>query len=239
MSLLSIRGITQRFGGVTALTDVSLDVEEGTIHGLIGPNGAGKTTLINIVSGLVRPTEGTLSFNGRENGPWPMAHAVTLGIVRTYQQTRVFMGLTARENLRIAHVAGAGDANAEDLIDALDLGSSLDRVAGELPYATLRRLSLALALGLRPKLLLLDEPAVGLAPDEIARMAEVIRHFHGQGLTVFLVEHNMRFLMELASRVSVFDRGRLLFEGTPEAAQGNPEVIEAYLGRGLKKHAGN
>jgi len=235
MSLLSLRGITQRFGGLTALKDITLDVEDGTIHGLIGPNGAGKTTLINIISGLVRPSEGSMAFAGHDSGPWPMTRAVNLGIVRTFQQTRVFMGLTARENLRIAHVAGAGDAKSEDLIEALDLADYLDRVAGELPYAVLRRLSLALALGMRPKLLLLDEPAVGLAPDEIQKMADVIRHFHGRGLTVFLVEHNMRFLMELASRVSVFDQGQLLFEGTPAECQSNPRVIDAYLGRGISR----
>jgi branched-chain amino acid transport system ATP-binding protein len=233
MSLLSVQDVSQQFGGLMALKNVTLDVAEGVIHGLIGPNGAGKTTLINVISGLVRPTRGTLAFNGRTDGPWPISRAVGLGIVRTFQQTRVFMGLTVRENLRIAYVAGAGHEASHDLIEALDLGPSLDRMANELPYAVLRRLAMALALGLRPKLLLLDEPAVGLAPDEISRMAEVICHFHRQGLTVFLVEHNMRFLMSLASRVSVLDRGRLLFEGSPEECQANPQVIDAYLGRGL------
>jgi branched-chain amino acid transport system ATP-binding protein len=233
MSLLSVRNISQRFGGLKALEDVSFDIAQGAIHGLIGPNGAGKTTLINVISGLVAPTDGSLSFDGRDGGPWSITQAVRLGIVRTFQQTRVFMGLTVRENLRIAHVAGAGYKADDDLIDALDLGFALDRVAGELPYAVLRRLAMALALGLRPKLLLLDEPAVGLAPDEIDRMAEVIRRFHARGLTVFLVEHNMRFLMSLATRVSVLDRGCVLFEGAPEECQANPQVIDAYLGRGM------
>jgi branched-chain amino acid transport system ATP-binding protein len=237
MSLLSIAGVSQHFGGIVALDGVDLDVAEGTIHGLIGPNGAGKTTLINVISGLVPATKGRLTFDGHGDGPWPMAHAVALGIVRTFQQTRVFKGLTVRENLRIAHVAGAGRGGATDLIEALDLGAVLDRFAEELPYAVLRRLALALALGMRPRLLLLDEPAVGLAPDEIARMAEVVRHFHRGGLTVFLVEHNMRFLMSLATRVSVMDRGRVLFEGTPEACQANPLVIDTYLGRGLSRAA--
>ncbi len=237
MTLLSVHGISQRFGGLKALEDISFDVAEGTIHGLIGPNGAGKTTLINVLSGLVRPTAGDIAFNGQTNGPWPIAKAVHLGIARTFQQTRVFPALTVRENLRIAQVAGAAHDFPQDLIDALDLGPSLDRVAKELPYAVLRRLAMALALGLRPKLLLLDEPAVGLAPDEITRMAEVIRYFHAQGLTVFLVEHNMRFLMSLATRVSVMDRGRLLFEGTPAECQANRQVIDAYLGRGIANAA--
>ena len=233
MSLLSVRNISQRFGGLTALSDVTFDIQPGTIHGLIGPNGAGKTTMINVISGLVAPTSGSMSFDTHEGGPWSITRAVKFGIVRTFQQTRVFMGLTVRENLRIAHVAGAGYAASDDLISALDLDSSLDRVAKELPYAVLRRLAMALAIGLRPKLLLLDEPAVGLAPDEVIRMADVIRHFHGQGMSIFLVEHNMRFLMSLATRISVLDRGRLLFEGSPEECQSNPKVIDAYLGRGM------
>jgi branched-chain amino acid transport system ATP-binding protein len=234
MTLLSIQKISIHFGGVTALEEVNLDVATGTIHGLIGPNGAGKTTLINIISGLTQPTTGTVRFDGRADGPWPMAKAVSLGIVRTFQQTRVFMGLTVRENLRIAQVAGAARGGTADLVEALDLGAFLGRVAQELPYAVLRRLAMALALGLRPRILLLDEPAVGLAPDEIARMAEVIRHFHAQGLTVLLVEHNMRFLMSLATRVSVLDRGRVLFEGTPGECQANQQVIDVYLGRGIR-----
>jgi branched-chain amino acid transport system ATP-binding protein len=233
MSLLLAKSISQHFGGLKALDDVSLAIEPGTIHGLIGPNGAGKTTLINVLSGLVSPSAGTMVFDGHTGGPWSIAHAVRLGIVRTFQQTRVFMGLTVRENLRIAQVAGAGYAASDDLIDALDLGPTLNQIANALPYAVLRRLAMALALGMRPKLLLLDEPAVGLAPEEIVRMAEVIRRFNAKGLTVLLVEHNMRFLMSLASRVSVMERGRILFEGTPEECQANPQVIDAYLGRGI------
>ena len=231
MALLEARGLAARFGGVVALGGVDLRVEEGGIHGLIGPNGAGKTTLINVISGLFPPSSGSLVFAGRGGGPWPIAEAVHRGIVRTFQQTRAFLGLSVRENLRIAALAARAGHDLDALIDACDLEGALERTAQDLPYATLRRLGIALALALRPKLLLLDEPAVGLTAPEVERLGQLVRRWNREGTTVLLVEHNVRFLMALSDRVSVMDRGRLLFEGTPAECQGRREVIDVYLGR--------
>jgi branched-chain amino acid transport system ATP-binding protein len=236
MSLMSIQDMSVSFGGVHALQSVSLEVPEGIILGLIGPNGAGKTTLINVISGLIKPTKGSLSFDGRAGGPWSMAKAVGYGIARTFQQTRVFMGLTVRENLRIAREAGHGLRIEQSVNHELDLEPFYDRIAGELPYGVLRRLGLALALAVGPKLLLLDEPAVGLTAEEITGMGRAIRSANAGGLTIVLVEHNVRFLMEIAQHVAVMDRGRLLFQGTPAACQANQDVIDVYLGKG-RDHA--
>lgn len=231
MSLLSARGLAVRFGGVQALQGVDFDLDAGPIRGVIGPNGAGKTTFVNLLSGLIRPTAGTLVFDGRTGGPWPIATAVRLGIVRTFQQTRAFQGLSVRENLAIA-ARGAGGRELDRLIDGLGLEPELDRLAADLPYAALRRLGIALALALRPKLLMLDEPAVGLTEAELARMAGIIRRCRDDGVAILLIEHNMRFLMSLADQVTVFERGRILFEGSPAECQSHPGVIDAYLGRG-------
>ncbi|KUL94530.1 branched-chain amino acid ABC transporter substrate-binding protein [Bosea sp. WAO] len=230
MSLLQIRDIEARFGGVVALGGVSLDVPEGMIFGLIGPNGAGKTTLINMVSGLIAPTAGHIVFDGAR-GPWPIAQTVRRGIVRTFQQTRAFLGLSVRENLRIATVHSPDPASIDELIEACNLGDVLDRTARDLPYATLRHLGIALALALKPRLLLLDEPAVGLTVGEVERLGALVRRWNAAGITVLLVEHNVRFLMEVSQRVAVLDRGRLLFEGTPEQCQAEQKVIDVYLGR--------
>ncbi len=145
MSLLVAKNICAHFGGVKAVDGVDLTIEEGVVHGLIGPNGAGKTTLINILSGLIPPTAGSMTFDGTAGGPWPMEKAVSLGIVRTFQQTRAFLGLTVAENLRIA-AASAGEPVADAVVDGLGLRPILKRTAGELPYAALRRLGIALAL---------------------------------------------------------------------------------------------
>ena len=235
MTLLDVAGLSVRFGGITAVDNVSLSIEKGTLLGLIGPNGAGKTTLINAISGLARPTAGSMSFDGHRNGPWPIARAVHYGIVRTFQQNRVFMGITVRENLRLAAAAGhAAKGGTGGLIrdeDEFGLRPHYDRVAKELPYGLLRQLGLRLALATSPRLLLLDEPAVGLTAGEVDNMGRIIRRLHADGLTILLVEHNVRFLMGLAQRVCVLDRGRLLFDGTPEECQASDDVIDVYLGR--------
>jgi branched-chain amino acid transport system ATP-binding protein len=230
-ALLTVRNLSVNFGGIQALEDISLEIPEGAIWGLIGPNGAGKTTLVNLISGLIRPTSGSLSFAGQEGGPWPIARSVGYGIVRTFQQARTFLNLTIRQNLAVAEVAARQKPDMEALIETLDLGDVLDRVASEMPYPVLRRLSLALALALRPRLLLLDEPAVGLTPDELERMGRIIREWNRRGVTILLIEHNVRFLMSLVDRASVLERGKLLFEGTPDECRSSSAVIDAYLGR--------
>lgn len=231
MTLLSIRDMSVNFGGVKAVQNVDLDIPQGMIWGLMGPNGAGKTTLVNMISGLIRPTSGTMVFDGRADGPWPISRSVALGIVRTFQQTRAFMDLTIRENLKIAEVASRQASDMPLLIETFGLEDVLDKVAATMPYPVLRRLGIALALASKPKLLLLDEPAVGLTADELARMGDIIREWNRRGVTILLIEHNVRFLMSLAGRISVLDRGRLLFEGTPAECRSNSAVIDAYLGR--------
>ncbi len=231
MNLLSVRRLSVNFGGVRAIQDVDLDIPAGVVWGLIGPNGAGKTTLVNLISGLIRPTSGAMTFDGMAGGPWPIGKAVSLGIVRTFQQTRAFLELTVAENLRVAEVASRQSADLELLVESFGLREVLHRTAAEMPYPVLRRLGIALALASRPKLLLLDEPAVGLTPDELRRMSDIIREWNRRGVTVLLIEHNVRFLMALADRVSVLDRGQVLFEGTPEQCRANDAVIEAYLGK--------
>ncbi|MEZ5880077.1 MAG: ATP-binding cassette domain-containing protein [Nitratireductor sp.] len=162
-------------------------------------------------------------------GPWSVARTVENGLVRTFQQTRAFLGLTVAENFRIAAVS-SGSAIDMEIIEAFDLHPLMKETAGDLSYAFLRRLGIALALSLHPKVLLLDEPAVGLTSHDLDRMASIIRARNARGVTILLVEHNMKFLMSLATRVTVLAQGRVLFEGSPEKCQSNPLVIETYLG---------
>ena len=231
MTLLQVNDISVNFGGIKAVKNVSFDIPEGAIWGLMGPNGAGKTTLVNIISGLIRPTSGSITFDGRTDGPWPISRAVELGIVRTFQQTRAFLDLTIRENLKIAEVASQRSGDVSMLVETLGLQDELNKVAATMPYPVLRRLGIAIALALQPKLLLLDEPAVGLTANELSRMGGIIREWNSRGVTILLIEHNVRFLMGLASRISVLDRGELLYEGTPAECRSHSAVIDAYLGK--------
>lgn len=231
MTLLCVRNLAVSFGGVRALRGIDLEISKGAIWGLMGPNGAGKTTFVNLLSGLIRASSGTMSFDGVSGGPWPITRAVSMGIVRTFQQTRAFQELTIRENLLMAEMAAATPPDIDTLIDLFDLRPVLDRTPAEMPYPVLRRLGIALALACSPKLLLLDEPAVGLTADELRRMADIIVEWNRRGVTILLIEHNVRFLMSLAHRVAVFDQGRKLFEGTPGECRANAGVIDVYLGR--------
>ena len=248
-SRLEMTGISVAFGGVTALSDVSLVVEPGQVHGLIGPNGAGKTTLFNVACGIVRPTSGSMTWRGRPIRRLRPHQLAGLGISRTLQGVGLFAGMTVLENVMIgAHRhARAGFASSlfalprsdkderqlrERATAALtDLGAErfADRYPGGLPYPVQKRVALARALVADPELLLLDEPASGLGEDEMHELGELIRTLSGR-MSVLLVEHHMDLVMKVCDRITVLDSGRQISAGTPAEVQADPAVTEAYLG---------
>ena len=249
--LLSVRGVTVRFGGVVALDDVSFDVEQGQIAGLIGPNGAGKTTLFNCLSRLYQPSAGDILFEGASVLSMARHRIPEIGIGRTFQNVALFDRLTVLENvmvgrhsetnssffanaLRLPSVVreqqGARD-RAMELIDFMDLRAVTDWPAGGLPFPIRKRVELARALAAEPKLLLLDEPAAGLNHDEVATLEGQIRRVRDlRGVTVLLVEHHMSLVMSVSDRVITVNFGRKIAEGTPDEVRRHPEVIRAYLG---------
>lgn len=227
---LAVRGLSVRFGGLSALDDVSLDVHEGEVVGLIGPNGAGKTTLFNAVCGLVRPSAGAITVGGVPLPPDPTRLSAR-GVARTLQGLGLFRGLTVRENV-LAGRLGAADpgTDAQRQLDALDLAAHADRPVGDLPYPEQKKVALARALVAQPRLLLLDEPAGGLGSDDIAALGDLVRHTAATGCAVLLVEHHVDFVMGVCDRVVVLDFGRVIASGTPDEVAGDPAVDEAYLG---------
>jgi branched-chain amino acid transport system ATP-binding protein len=235
--LLSVRSITKRFGGLTAVDNASLDIAHGSITGLIGPNGAGKTTLFAVIAGFEAPTAGSVQFEGRDITHLPAHKRAQAGIARTFQIVRPFVGLNVLENIAVGaylrHTTREDAiASAKKVGQAVGLGSLLEQSAGTLTVAGRKRLELARALATEPKLLLLDEVLAGLNPSEIRDMIPIIQSIRKAGVTILIVEHVMQAVMSLCDSVHVLAQGRIIASGTPSAVARDATVVEAYLGHG-------
>ncbi len=234
--MLDVRSVTKRFGGLVAVSDVTLSVPEGSITGLIGPNGAGKTTLFTLISGFQQPSAGTVHFRGEDITGRPPERLAVMGIARTFQIVQPFAGLSVAENIAVgAYLRHAGRAEAmarAEGVAAMVGLADLDRPASSLTVAGRKRLELARALATEPKLLLLDEVLAGLNPSEIRDIIPVIRAIRDAGVTILMIEHVMQAVMSLCEHVHVLANGRLIAAGTPAEVVGNPAVVEAYLGHG-------
>ena len=238
MKLLEGKDVTKRFGGLTALSNVDFYVEEGEIAGLIGPNGAGKTTLFNVIAGTFSPTSGSIGFEGKNITGLKPHRICKLGIARTFQTPKPFPNMTVYENVLAAELFGCTREKGfsdpkkklNDILEKFGLASKGNMFASSLPLFEQRMLELARALSTKPKILLLDEVMAGLNPTETAQMIKVVRELRKDGITIFMIEHNMRAIMEIADRVMVLHQGMKIAEGEPKEIAKAPEVIEAYLG---------
>jgi ABC-type branched-subunit amino acid transport system ATPase component len=230
--------LTRRFGGVRALDGVSLTITEGELVGLVGPNGSGKTTLVNLMAGIFRPTSGTIAVGGIHIGGLPAHRIAHIGVARTYQIPRPFHSMTVRDNVGIAIMFGRlarslaeARHDAEEHLALVGLADLADALPGEINLHKRQLLEMARALGTRPRVLLLDEALAGLNPVEVNNAVGVVRRIHAAGVAIVLVEHLLRVVNQLATRIIVLDHGRTLADGDPAAVMANPEVIRAYLGR--------
>jgi branched-chain amino acid transport system ATP-binding protein len=248
--LLRAQNLAKRFGGVHAVQDVSFELAPGTVHAIIGPNGAGKTTLLNMLTGIYLPSDGRVFLGERELTGQPPHRYAAAGIGRTFQNLQIFFNMSALENVmagrwlhehagfaasllrlpRLARAERRCRAEALSLLDLVGLTRWADAASDAMPYGALKRLEIARALAAGPKMLLLDEPAAGLNPTETHEIDRLIRELATRGITVVLVEHNMKLVMGVSGHVIVLDEGRMLAEGEPRTVSADPRVIEAYLG---------
>jgi branched-chain amino acid transport system ATP-binding protein len=244
-SVLETRDLTRRFGGVAAVTDLSLSVEEGTVLGVIGPNGAGKSTLINMITGHVKPSHGSVLVEGQDvtgQKPWVIAKS---RVARTFQVVKPFRDLTVRENVAIGGMFGPGHSGsareaveqADDALERVGLLEKADATPGDLSVADARRLELGKALAMRPRLLLLDEVMAGLRPGEIQPALELIRSLKDDGVTVLVIEHVMKAIMAVSDSLLVMHEGKELVQGDPKEVMEDERVIEAYLGQRYAERA--
>ncbi len=247
MKVLEVKSVSKRFGSLVAVRDVSLSLAEGELRAIIGPNGAGKTTFFNLISGFFAPSGGSIHFQGRDITRLAAHERVKLGIGRTFQITEIFPELTVFENVRISAEVTDGyrlrpwlskpqaagvRAQVEEKLALTGLASKANRLVGELSHGDQRAAEIAMALALRPRLLLLDEPTAGMGEQETYEIAQLVRRLHRDSkLTILLIEHDMRVIFHLAERITVLDQGSLLAEGTPEEIAANEAVQAAYLGK--------
>jgi branched-chain amino acid transport system ATP-binding protein len=248
MPILDVQRLTRRFGGLTAVDELSFSVEEGEVRGLIGPNGAGKTTTFNVISGFYAPTSGRVLYDDRDIAGLRTSAIAELGLIRTFQSTTLFQEFTVLDNVMVgAHLQArdslfntllgrnrareaAAQKQARETLEFFGLLARADELASNLPHGLQRALGMTVALAAEPKLLLLDEPFTGMNPEETRHMMDLVRRVRDRGITILLVEHDMQAVMGLCDRITVLNFGRLLTEGAPDEIRRHPDVIEAYLG---------